>query len=184
MKFGYARVSTSDQNASLQRDALKAAGCGKIIVDQISGAATKRPKLDKLVKSLNAGDVLTVWRLDRVGRSLPHLLTFVRELQDRDIGFQSLHETIDTTSANGKLMFHVFAALIEFERDLLIERTQAGLEAARKRGVRIGRPPALTPVQTKHARTLINAGERPAAVARSLGVNRSTLYRALKSLSL
>jgi DNA invertase Pin-like site-specific DNA recombinase len=184
MKFGYARISTSDQNASLQRDALKAAGCDKIIVDQVSGAAKNRPKLDKLVKSLKEGDVLTVWRLDRVGRSLPHLLSFVQELQDRGIGFQSLHETIDTTSANGKLMFHVFAALIEFERDLLIERTQAGLAAARKRGARIGRPPALTSAQIKHAQKLIDAGERPTAVAKSMNVSRSTLYRAMSSLSL
>lgn len=181
MKFGYARVSTSDQDASLQRDALKAAGCDKITIDKVSGAAKKRPKLDKLVKSLNEGDVLAVWRLDRVGRSLPHLLAFVQDLQDRGIGFQSLHETIDTTSANGKLMFHVFAALIEFERDLLIERTNAGLDAARKRGARIGRPPTLTPTQVKHARKLIEAGERPVDVAGTLGVNRSTLYRALKT---
>ncbi|MEP2784836.1 MAG: recombinase family protein [Pseudoruegeria sp.] len=111
MKFGYARVSTSDQDTSLQRDALKAAGCEQITVDKVSGAAKKRPKLDKLVKSLNEGDVLTVWRLDRVGRSLPHLLTFVQDLQDRGIGFQSLHETIDTTSVNDKLMFHTWQCL-------------------------------------------------------------------------
>jgi DNA invertase Pin-like site-specific DNA recombinase len=104
MKFGYACVSTSDQDASLQRDALKAAGCEQITVDKVSGAAKNWPKLDKLMTSLNEGDVLTVWWLDRVGRSLPHLLTFVRDLQDRGIGFQSLQETIYTTSANGKLM--------------------------------------------------------------------------------
>lgn len=181
MKIGYARVSTIDQNPNAQRDALKAAGCEKVVTEKISGASTKRPKLDTLLSSLQSGDVLTVWRLDRVGRSLPHLLDVVGDLKLRGIGFQSLNETIDTTTANGELIFHLFAALTQFERSLIVERTQAGLKAARKRGVRVGRPPALTAAQVKHARKLIDGGERPSAVAVSLNVDRSTLYRALKS---
>ena len=175
MKYGYARVSTSDQNPNAQRDALKAAGCEKITVEKVSGAATKRPKFEKLLRSLNAGDVLTVWRLDRVGRSLPHLLDVVGDLKRRDIGFQSLNETIDTTTANGELIFHLFASMAQFERSLIVERTQAGLAAAKKRGVRLGRPPALKASQVDHARKLIDSGERPSAVAASLGVSRATL---------
>ena len=183
MKIGYARVSTIDQNPNAQRDALKAAGCEKIITEKISAASTKRPKLVKLLQSLKSGDVLTVWRLDRVGRSLPDLLNIVEDLKTREIGFQSLNETIDTTTANGQLIFHLFAALTQFERSLIVERTQAGLTAAKKRGARLGRPPALKMAQVKHARTLIEAGERPTDVAESMGVNRSTLYRALKKVS-
>jgi len=181
MKIGYARVSTVDQNTNSQRDALKAAGCEKIITEKIPGASLKRPKLDKLLRSIDAGDVLTVWRLDRVGRSLPHLLEVVADLKARDVGFQSLNETIDTTTANGELIFHLFASMAQFERSLIVERTQAGLAAAKKRGVRLGRPPALKSEQVKHARKLIEAGEQPTAVASSLGINRSTLYRALKA---
>ena len=180
MKIGYARVSTIDQNPNAQRDALKAAGCEKIITEKVSGASTKRPKLEKLLRSLKSGDVLTVWRLDRVGRSLPNLLDVVEDLKTRNVGFQSLNETIDTTTANGELIFHLFAALTQFERSLIVERTQAGLDAAKKRGMRLGRPKALTTAQIKHARKLIEAGERPTTVAATLGVDRSTLYRALK----
>lgn len=182
MKIGYTRVSTIDQNPNAQRDALKLAGCERIITEKISGASVKRPKLEKLLRSLNAGDVLTVWRLDRVGRSLPHLLDVVADLKARGVGFQSLNETIDTTTANGELIFHLFAALTQFERSLIVERTQAGLVAAKKRGVRLGRPAALTTAQIKHARKLIETGERPTAVASTLGVNRSTLYRQLRTV--
>lgn len=180
MKIGYARVSTTDQNANSQRDALKAAGCEKIIVDQVSGASSKRPKLDKLLASIGDGDVLVVYRLDRLGRSLPHLIEVVGDLEAEGTGFQSLSENIDTTTAGGRLVFHLMGALAEFERSLIVERTQAGLAAAKKRGVRVGRPPALTPAQVKHAQKLIDGGEAPTAVARSLGVSRATLYRALK----
>lgn len=181
MKIGYARVSTIDQNASSQSDALKAAGCEKIVTEQISGVSTKRAKLDKLLAGLQAGDVLTVWRLDRLGRSLPHLIEIVRDLESKGAHLQSLSEGIDTTTAQGRLTFHLMGALAEFERSLIVERTQAGLVSARKRGVRIGRPPALTGAQIKHARKLIESGERPTAVAASLGVDRSTLYRAVKN---
>ena len=180
MKIGYARVSTIDQNPNAQRDALKAAGCEKVVTEKVSGASVKRPKFDKLLRSLNAGDVLTVWRLDRVGRSLPHLLEVVADLKARKVGFQSLNETINTTTANGELIFHLFASMAQFERSLIVERTQAGLVAAKKRGTRLGRPPALTTAQIKHAKKLIESGERPSAVAGTLGVDRSTLYRALK----
>jgi len=180
MKIGYARISTADQNARLQRDALKAAGCEKVVTEQVSGSSTKRPKLEKLLRSLKKGDVLTVWRLDRLGRSLPHLIEVVRDLEGKGAGFQSLSEDINTTTAGGRLVFHLMGALAEFERSLIVERTQAGLQAARKRGVRVGRPRSLTPAQVNHAKKLINSGERPTAVAKSLGVNRSTLYRYLR----
>ncbi len=181
MEIGYARISTADQNTRLQRDALRAAGCEKVVTEQISGTSAKRPKLEKLLRSLKSGDVLTVWRLDRLGRSLPHLIEVVRDLEGKGAGFQSLSENINTTTAGGRLIFHLMGALAEFERSLIVERTQAGLQAARKRGVRVGRPRSLTPAQVKHARKLIDSGERPAAVAKSLGVNRSTLYRSIKS---
>jgi len=180
MKIGYARVSTVDQNASSQSDALQAAGCEKVVTEQVSGASTKRAKLDKILDRLQAGDVLTVWRLDRLGRSLPHLIEIVRDLEAKGAHLQSLTEGIDTTTAQGRLTFHLMGALAEFERSLIVERTQAGLASARKRGVRIGRPPVLTSAQIKHARKLIESGERPSSVAISLGVDRSTLYRSLK----
>lgn len=179
MKIGYARVSTIDQNPQSQTDALKAAGCDRIITEKVSGASSTRPQLDKLLASLSQGDVLVVMRLDRLGRSLPHLIEVVRTLEGQGAGLLSLSEAIDTTTAGGRLIFHLMGALAEFERALIIERTQAGLQAARKRGARVGRPPALTNAQVKHARTLIEGGETPSAVARSLGVNRATLYRAL-----
>lgn len=180
MKIGYARVSTADQNAQMQTDALITAGCEKVITDQVSGAAKNRPALDKLLASLNAGDVLAVWRLDRLGRSLPHLIEIVRSVEGRGAHLQSLTEGIDTTTAQGRLTFHLMGALAEFERALIVERTQAGLQAARTRGASVGRPHALTAAQVKHAKKLIEAGERPASVAASLGVNRSTLYRAIR----
>ncbi len=178
MKYGYARVSTTEQNTDLQADALKGVGCEKIITEKVSGAASKRPKLDNLLSSLQAGDTLTVYRLDRLGRSLPHLIEVIRQIEGQGAGFQSLSESIDTTTASGRLVFHMMGALAEFERSLIVERTQAGLTAARKRGVRVGRPPALTPAQVRHAEKLIASGESPSAVARSLKVHPSTLHRA------
>jgi len=180
MKYGYARISTADQSADLQTDALKAAGCDKIVSEQISGASAKRPKLDKLLAKLAVGDTLTVWRLDRLGRSLPHLIEVVRGLDEKGAHFQSVTEGIDTTTPQGRLTFHLMGALAEFERSLIVERTQAGLAAARKRGVKFGRPKALTKRQIEHAKTLVEAGERPAAVAASLGVDRTTLWRAMR----
>lgn len=180
MKIGYARISTADQNARMQRDALKAAGCEKITTEQVSGSSPSRPKLEKLLRSIKKGDVLTVWRLDRLGRSLPHLIEVVRDLEAKGAGFRSLSENIDTTTAGGRLIFHLMGALAEFERSLIVERTQAGLAAARKRGVKVGRPRSLTLAQVKHAKKLLSSGEAPSAVSGSLKVDRSTLYRALK----
>jgi DNA invertase Pin-like site-specific DNA recombinase len=145
-----------------------------------SGAAVKRPGLDGALAALGADDVLVVWRLDRLGRSLPHLIEVIREVGAKGAGFRSLSENIDTTTAGGRLVFHMMGALAEFERALIIERTRAGMHAARARGARVGRKPALTPPQVAHARKLVENGESPAAVARSLKVGRATLYRALK----
>ena len=181
MKIGYARVSTIDQNPNAQADALADAGCDKIVTETASGASEKRPELARLMRSLAPGDVLTVWRLDRLGRSLPHLIATVRDLEEKGAHLVSLSEGIDTTTAQGRLRFHIMGALAEFERSLIVERTQAGLQAARKRGVQLGRPKSLSGAQIKHARKLIDSGERPATVARSLGVDRSTLYRAIKA---
>ena len=131
MLVGYARVSTADQTLGLQRDALTAAGCERLFTDTASGSRADRPGLDEALEFLRPGDTLVVWRLDRLGRSLRHLLDTLTVLQARNIGFRSLQEQIDTTTSGGKLVFHVFGALAEFERDLIRERTQAGLEAAR-----------------------------------------------------
>jgi DNA invertase Pin-like site-specific DNA recombinase len=141
MKIGYARVSTDDQNMNLQRDALKAAGCKKIVEDTASGGKVKRDGLERVREMLRKGDVLAVWRLDRLGRSLKHLIELMAELDGEGIGFQSTTEAIDTTTPGGRLVFHIFAALAEFERNLIRERTRAGLEAARARGRKGGRRP-------------------------------------------
>ena len=139
MLIGYARVSTHDQNLGLQRDALKAAGCDKIIEDTASGGKVQRSGLDRALELLRKGDTLVVWRLDRLGRSLRHLIELITELEGQGIGFRSLQESIDTTSPGGTLVFHIFGALAEFERNLIRERTMAGLEAARARGRTGGR---------------------------------------------
>jgi len=181
MKIGYARVSTDDQNLDLQRRALSGAGCMDIFTDQVSGTASRRPGLDEALARCSAGDVLVVWRLDRLGRSLSHLIDVIQQLGKRDVGFVSLSENIDTTTAGGRLVFHLMGAIAEFERALIVERTRAGIEAAKKRGKHMGRPIALTAAQVRHARALIDGGESPGAVAGSLSVSRSTLYRALKA---
>lgn len=184
MKIGYARVSTDDQNLDLQRQALTAAGCAEVFTDQVSGTASRRPGLDDALARCNAGDVLVVWRLDRLGRSLSHLIEVIQQLGKREIGFVSLSENIGTTTAGGRLVFHLMGAIAEFERTLIVERTRAGVEAAKKRGKHLGRPIALSAAQVRHARTLIEGGESPGSVAASLGVSRSTLYRALKARAL
>ena len=140
MLVGYARVSTTDQNLDLQKDALRAAGCERLFTDMASGAKAERPGLAQALRECRPGDTLVVWKLDRLGRSLPHLVETVRELLEREVGFKSLQESIDTTTSGGKLIFHLFASLAEFERDLIRERTNAGLAAARARGRRGGRP--------------------------------------------
>src|SRR5947209_7135886 len=144
MQIGYARVSTTEQTLDLQLDALKKAGCSKIFTDTASGAKTERKGLDEALAYVRSGDTLVVWRLDRLGRSLKHLIEVVTDLEKRGIGFKSLTENIDTTTSGGKLIFHIFGALAEFERNLIRERTQAGLIAARARGRKGGRPKSLT----------------------------------------
>lgn len=178
--LGYARVSTTDQDASLQIDALNAAGCYRVFVDTMSGSLQHRPELDKLLDQLRPGDTLVVWRLDRLGRSIRHLIDQLHALAERGIGFRSLQETIDTTSPGGRLVFHVFAALAEFERDLIKERTNAGLAAARARGRTGGRPSRLSADQVRTARRLYEQQDMTVAqIGDVLGVSRTTIYRAL-----
>ena len=181
MLIGYARVSTLDQNLALQRDALKAAGCRRIFADEgVSGSVTARRGLDAALTALSPGDTLVVWKLDRLGRSLSHLVTLIAELGARGVNFRSLSDPIDTASSGGRLVMHIMGALAEFERGLIVERTQAGIQAAKKRGVQLGRRPSLAPAQVDHARALIKRGESSRSVARTMRVGKSTLYRALK----
>lgn len=180
MLIGYARVSTIDQNLDLQRDALTSAGCEKIFTDKASGARDDRPGLEKAKSHLRKGDTLVIWKLDRLGRTVRGLINFVQELRDGGIGFRSLQDNIDTGTAAGKFFFHVMAGLAEMERDLIRERTKAGLAAARARGRNGGRPPKLTRKQLAHAmRLLQDRSTTVIEVAESLGVDRSTLYRAM-----
>jgi len=175
--LGYARVSTPEQDATLQHDALSAAGCWRTWTDTASGVKTDRPQLAEVLASLRPGDTLVVWRLDRLGRSLPHLIDTVRGLEDRAVGFRSLTEAIDTTTPGGRLVFHIFASLAQFERELIRERTQAGLTAARARGRVGGRKTVLTPAKERQARRMLAEGATKAEVAGVVGVSVSTLYR-------
>src|SRR5574342_1034071 len=180
MLVGYARVSTADQTLGLQKDALAQAGCERVFTDTASGSRADRPGLDEALDFLRPGDTLVVWRLDRLGRSLRHLIDTVGTLQQRGIGFKSLQEQIDTTTSGGKLVFHVFGALAEFERDLIRERTQAGLIAARARGRRGGRPKALDPRKAAIAQALYNDKTNAIAdICRTLRISRATLYRSI-----
>jgi DNA invertase Pin-like site-specific DNA recombinase len=182
MFIGYARVSTYEQTLNLQQDALEKAGCTKIFTDTASGAKTERKGLEEALGYVRKGDTLVVWRLDRLGRSLPHLISTMTSLEERDIGFKSLTENIDTTTSGGKLIFHIFGALAEFERNLIRERTTAGLVAARARGEKGGRPKALTDRQISIANSLY--ADRKASIqeiCRTLKISRATLYRVLKS---
>lgn len=181
MKIGYARVSTDDQNLALQRQALEAAGCDLIFEDKgVSGAAAVRPGLAKALDRLTPGDVFVVWRLDRFGRSLADLIAKMEALAQREVGFQSLHEAIDTTTASGRLLFHVTGAFAEFERSLISERTRAGMTAAKRRGRHVGRPRKLTDQQCAHARELLAAGkETRASIAALFSVDARTLRRSL-----
>ncbi len=183
MKIGYARVSSEEQNLDLQIEALTEAGCERIVTDQaLSGAtaAESRAGFAEAMGLLGEGDLLVVWKLDRVGRSIADLIHLLKLFGDRGIEFRSLTDGIDTTTAGGRLVFHIMGALAEFERDLIQERTKAGLRAAKKRGKRLGRPPALTEAQIKHAKTAIEAKrETVSGMAEILGINRSTLQRAI-----
>ena len=183
MRVGYARVSTKDQNLDLQIDALKNAGCGKVYQEVVSGAKTARPVLDDLLANLRRGDVLVVWKLDRLGRSLNHLVTLTNELIERRVGLISLNDPIDTTTAQGRLIFNIFASLAEFERDLIRERTQAGLVAARARGRTGGRPSGLSKqaeATAMAAEILYKEGNLSVrAIAEQLGISKPTLYKYL-----
>jgi DNA invertase Pin-like site-specific DNA recombinase len=179
--IGYARVSRAVQNLDLQRDALRKAGCERIFEDDgVSGSKTSRPQLDKALAALKPGDTLVVWRLDRFGRSLTHLVNAITDLGKRGIAFRSLHDPIDTTNASGRLVLHMLAALAEFERSLLVERTQAGLEAAKRRGKKLGRRFALTPPQVTSIRTMVAEGKPVAEIAELLRLHKRTVYRYLE----
>jgi DNA invertase Pin-like site-specific DNA recombinase len=178
--LGYARVSTTDQQPQLQVDALKAAGCYRVFTETASGARSDRPTLTQLLDHLRPGDTLVVWKLDCLGRSLRHLVDTVTGLADRGIGFRSLQEAIDTTTPGGKLVLHVFAALAEFERDLIRERTNAGLAAARARGRHGGRPSVMSTHKLQVAQQMYHSGQYSvAAIAKTLGVSRASVYRHL-----
>ncbi len=181
MKIGYARISTSDQTLDLQVDSLKAAGCERIFHDIASGAKTTRPGLDEALDYMRPGDLLVVWRLDRLGRSLPHLIQIVTALDQRGIGFNSLQESIDTSTSGGKLIFHMFGALAEFERNLIRERTEAGLRAARSRGRQGGRPRALDAKKTKLLYKLYDERQHTVSeICDMLGISKTALYRYLQ----
>jgi DNA invertase Pin-like site-specific DNA recombinase len=180
MLIGYARVSTQDQTLALQQDALQGAGCDQLFTDTASGALVSRDGLNRALAYARPGDTLVVWKLDRLGRSLRQLIETITDLNERGIGFRSLTENLDTTTSGGKLVFHVFAALAEFERDVIRERTQAGLAAARARGRRGGRPKAALsdPKQLAMAQALYQDKTTPIAeIVKALKVSRSTFYR-------
>jgi DNA invertase Pin-like site-specific DNA recombinase len=176
MLIGYARVSTDDQNLNLQRDALKQAGCTKIYEDRLSGAAVARPGLSRALEVARAGDVLVVWRLDRLGRSLKDLIGMMETLSARGIELHSLSESIATNSSSGQLIFHLFGALAEFERHLIRERTQAGLSAARARGRKGGRPKALEPAKRRLALKLYEERQHTIAeICRLMGISKPAM---------
>jgi len=184
MNIGYARVSTRDQTVAPQVDALKEVGCTKVYTEVISGAATERPILAKLLDEVRPGDIVVVWKLDRLGRSLKHLIETVNLLSQQDVGIKSLNDPIDTTTSQGRLVFNLFASLAEFERDVIRERTQAGLSAARARGRTGGRPKGL-PLQAQStacaAETLYREGKLSAQqIAEHLHISKSTLYAYLR----
>lgn len=182
MRFGYIRVSTADQNEDLQRDAL--VGCDKVFVDHASGKTESRPGLDALLEQLRPGDTVVVWRLDRLGRSLRHLIELAGDFESKGVALVSLRESLDTSTPGGRLIFHVFGALAEFERDLIRERTYAGLAAARARGRVGGRPTVWTPEKLRTARAMHASGEHDvSSIARVLGVSRATVYRGLAQAS-
>ena len=182
MLVGYSRVSTLEQNADLQHDELKKADCTKYFTDKISGAKAEREALNQALDFVRPGDTLVVWKLDRLGRSLKHLIETVSLLQEKGVGFKSLTENIDTTTSSGKLIFHFFGALAEFERDLIRERTLAGLAAARARGRTGGRPKGANAQKIALARRLhADKSKTVSDICKTLGITRATLYRYIKS---
>ena len=181
MLIGYARVSTQDQTLNLQKDALEKAGCTKIFTDIASGSKQDRKGLEEALSHIREGDTLVVWRLDRLGRSITHLIQTVSSLAERGVGFKSLTENIDTTTSGGKLIFHIFGALAEFERDIIRERTTAGLQAARARGRKGGRPKTLTGKKTAMLRALYaDKSNSINDICKTLNISRTTLFRYMK----
>jgi DNA invertase Pin-like site-specific DNA recombinase len=184
MQIGYSRISTQDQNLQLQIDALKEAGCKKIFSEIASGARADRQALEEALEFLRPGDVLVVWKLDRLGRSLRHLIETVTRLESKNIGFQSLQESISTTTSSGKLIFHLFACLAEFERGVIQDRTLAGLQAARSRGRIGGRPKAMDDGKLSLARSMRSDPSASVQdICHTLKVSRSTFYRYMKKLA-
>jgi len=177
MIIGYSRVSTNEQNLSLQIDALKKADCEKIYEDKMSGSKNDRPGLIQAIEMLRKGDTLVVWKLDRLGRSLKNLITLIGELEERGIHFRSVTDSIDTSTPAGRFFFHMMASLAQMEKELIQERTRAGLEAARKQGIVGGRRRVMTESKLKSAKKLLKAGALPKDVAQDLGVSLATLYR-------
>lgn len=186
MKIGYARVSTRDQNLDLQLDALRQAGCADAYIykEQITGAARERPELQKLLTQIREGDVVVVWKLDRLGRSLADLVHLVNEIQSKGAGLQSLNDNIDTTTPQGKLTFHIFAAIAEFEREIIRERTKAGLASARARGRKGGRPKGLSKqaqVKAAAAISLYQQKKPVSEICKTLSVSKKTFYKYLRA---
>lgn len=179
--IGYARVSTNDQNADAQRDALAQVGCLRVFTDTTSGAIDDRPQLNRLLDQLRPGDTLVVWKLDRLGRNLRHLIQTISSLEERQVAFRSITEGIDTSSPAGRLMFHLIGAIAQFERDLISERTKSGLQAARARGRTGGRPSVMDDTKLAVAREMYSSRQHTVSeIARTLNVSRSTLYRSLR----
>ena len=182
MKIGYARVSTADQHLRMQEDALKSAGCEEIYSDVISGVKSQRPGLDKALNYAREGDTIVVWKLDRLGRSIQHLIQTITSLIDKKIAFKSLQENIDTSTSGGKLIFHIFSALAEFERDLIQERTQAGLKAARVRGKMGGRPPLLDTRQINRMIEMYDEQKNTVAeICKIYNISRPSFYNYLNN---
>ena len=184
MKLGYARVSTQDQNLALQLDALKTAGCDKVFQEKVSGATTERPELRKLLELIREGDTLVIWKLDRLGRSLTNLIALVTDLEQRHVGLLSLNDPVDTTTAQGRLIFRIFASLAEFEREVIRERTLAGLASARRRGQLLGRPKGLSKGAEQKARIAESLYKEEKysveQIARELTISKTTLYKYLR----
>ena len=182
MLIGYARISTQEQTLDLQLDALRRAACEQIYTDTASGAKTERAGLQDALDHLRSGDTLIVWRLDRLGRTLKQLIELINDFNARSIGFKSLQENIDTTTSGGKLVFHIFGALAEFERDIIRERTRAGLQAARARGRIGGRPKALNPKKAALAKSLYESREHSIKdICETLSISRASLYKYIES---
>lgn len=180
MRVGYARVSTDDQSLNLQLDALRAAGCTRIFSDKLSGKSRKRAGLDDALATLAVGDQLVVWRLDRLGRNFRHLVDIADELRERSVNLISLSEGIDTSSNVGEIIFRLMSVFSDFERNVIVERTRAGLASAKARGVKLGRQSCMTPMQMREAKRLRQSGLSMTDIAQQLAVGRSTLYRHMR----